>query len=165
MVRGDSCPMYLMERSASSNSTNYSIVRGGGTFVDQPWWKQWSWWMILGGLWGASTSPNLPQQQKELWQPSWKSKKKPFLRKYMPFEVSHFGVLFGTLEINVFIDAENDPSFLPIQFEGSVFRVQSKPVSLTEVAVPNNCSSTSVPSAWSERVKNMVMKKGPPGCV
>ena len=30
MVRGESCSIYLVERSSSSNSTIYSIVRGGG---------------------------------------------------------------------------------------------------------------------------------------
>ena len=29
MVRGESCSIYLVERSSSSNSTIYSIVRGG----------------------------------------------------------------------------------------------------------------------------------------
>lgn len=51
----------------------------------------------------------------------------------------------GTLEINVSIDANRDPS---------------------EVAVPNNCSSTSVPSAWSElgpKKHGDAMQKGQPG--
>lgn len=64
----------------------------------------------------------------------------------MKFQI--FGVLFGTLEINVSIDANRDPS---------------------EVAVPNNCSCTSVPSAWSELGQKhgdeKAMQKGPPWVV